>query len=44
MLTDAILGLVAKGIYLGAKHGPLTTSDKKRILPAWIGCGTLEHY
>ena len=32
MLTDAILGLVAKGIYLAAKHKALAPTDKDRFL------------
>lgn len=32
MLTDAIVGLVAKGVYLSAKHNVLATADKEIFL------------
>ena len=32
MLTDAIIGLVAKGVYLSAKHKVLATVDKEKFL------------
>ena len=32
MLTDAIIGLVAKGVYLSAKHNVLSSADKVQLL------------
>lgn len=32
MLTDAIVGLVAKGVYLSAKHNVLSSADKDKYL------------
>lgn len=32
MLTDAIVGLVAKGVYLSAKHNVLSLADKDKLL------------
>lgn len=32
MLTDAIVGLVAKGVYLSAKHDVLSSADKDKFL------------
>ena len=32
MLTDAIIGLVAKGVYIAAKHGALAEAEKETFL------------